>query len=298
MGKERSGNVLFAIAIVALVVSAGLIAVKEAPTEDDSTLENWVVGAGDNLTYGVTGYRDRAVVAGTAYANYTIVNITEQGSMVGGMFSTDLGNWSGDWASILGDPLLGSNLGEASIRTDFGTKHITRYVSYHAYPDVNVSDFITVYAGVESRVIYRVNISGPSFFLDAELRTSTITGLEHMDLNATGGEEVDALRPDEGELSTIYSSGGGWSVGLWDLPSGTWFNCSLEGNGSRFYFITEDNMGRMEHGSIFEYDPVMSVLDPPGTRSAVLEGGLYMVVTDSTAAEGESRDWFFLDYPS
>jgi len=38
-----------------------------------------------------------------------------------------------------------------------------------------------VYAGVESRTIYRINASGPSFFLSIDLVSSTVGVMEDLD---------------------------------------------------------------------------------------------------------------------
>lgn len=292
------GAVLFAITLIALTSAAMAISLT-SPAAVQSGEDSWAVKIGDNLTYEIAGSREGAQVTGAAYANFTEVNITGHGSMIGGFFFTDLGSWTGTGVlSGLSSPSLGFCLGQTSIRTDFGTKQVTKYISFHSDPDVNVTSVVMVYAGMESRIIYRINASAPTFFLGLDLRSATVAGLEQLDQNATRQISIDAIRPSEEGFTQIFTTPGGRSAGLWELPEGTVVNHSLEGNGSASYFFTEANIERMEHGGLLESDPAISILDPPDARSAVLGSGLYLAATDTSAAGGETREHYGFDYPA
>lgn len=298
MGKGQStGTVLFVIALVALTTAASAIWIY-SPAVAQSGQESWAVKDGDNLTYEVSGHRDGAPVTGMAYANFTEVNITENGRSVAGYFSTYLGDWTVEGVSrALSDPSLGNCVGQQAISTQFGEKYVTRCISFSPDTGGNESSFIVVYAGVESRIIYQINVSGPSFFLTFGLVSSTVEGTENLDLKAKAHLTLDVHRPEE-RWTMNYEGGGASSFGVWDLPEGTLFSYSLEGNGSTFLLFDEGNIHDMEHGGTLEFDPDISILDPPGSRSKVLNGGLCMVVTfingDSDGAEEE----FILTYPS
>ena len=54
----------------------------------------------------------------------------------------------------------------------------------------------------------------------------------------------------------------------------------------------------MERGGVLESDPTMSLLNGNGSHSAMLDAGLYIVVTDASAATGDTREHFEIEMPS
>lgn len=154
-----------------------------------------------------------------------------------------------------------------------------------------------MYSGVESRTIYRINVSGPSVFLTCELEGCPVDNMRGLDVHAIDGLAINLPRPN-GAYAETYGVHGATSIGVWDLPEGTIFNNSLEGNGSAFFRFNQYNIDHMEHGGVIEFDPEPSVLDPLGVRSKVFGGGLCMVVTVATSTTGETTEQFDLRYPS
>lgn len=298
MGKVRGkGAVLFAIAMVTLASAALAITIKSTDAAQ-SWHGSWAVRAGDNLTYEISGLRDGAPVTGTAYANFTVVNVTENGSSVGGHHYTDLGDWTGSGINAaLSNPSMGSCVGQQVILTEFGDKHVTRCIDLRADGPENTTTFIVTYAGVDSKVIYRVNVSGPSFFLSLDLVGSTVEEMNKLGRRAAANLVLETYRPQERFVEN-YQGGGISRVGVWDLPAGTLFNYSLEGDGSTFLVFDEANIYIMEHGNYLEYDPELSVLEPPGAWSKMLDGGLYMVAFYNVGNAADAREEFVLTYPT
>lgn len=95
-----------------------------------------------------------------------------------------------------------------------------------------------------------------------------------------------------------YDGGGASRVGVWDFPRGTLSDYSMTGNGSAFPLYAESDINDMEHGGALELDPDISVLDPPGVRSEILEGGLYMAVTYTIGGGSDAREESVITYPS
>ncbi len=297
MGKVRSsGTVLFVIALVALTTAASAIWIY-SPAVAQSGQESWAVKGGDNLTYEVSGHRDGAPVTGIAYSNFTEVNIAENLMIISGYHSTDLGEWVGRGVtSALGQPSMGQCLGEAKIRTDFGTKYVTRYLSYFSGPEANTSSIQMIYAGVDSRVIYRINVSAPSFFLELNLKDATIGGLQQLDRHPSA-ILPGAIRPTETDWTETFGSPGGIMSGVFDLPVGTTLTISVEGNGSRCYFFNEDDILEMENGGTLGSGPALT-LDPPGVRTWTVEGDVCMLVVDMIPAVGQTVVHISIEHPS
>jgi len=287
---ERGGYWLYIAAIaVALTMIVSMAMLTPAEEED-----RWAVQSGDVLQYDITGHLNGTAVTGTAIANFTVVNMTGHGGSVGGYFTTDLGDWTGRGVTdALSSPSRGACLGWEWIDTAFGRKAVTRYVDH--YGGNGSASVITTYAGVDSRVIYRINASGPGSFLGLELEASTVEGMEHLDTRAPADVPSGFKRPVDSEFMEIGSPGV-VLVAYWDLPAGTMLNHTLGGDGSRFYLFTEENLEHMEHGAALEHDTEMSLTSGNGTRSAILDGGRYMAVIDF-GAEG-SWQRFEITYPS
>lgn len=291
----RGGYSLYVVAIIAALLMTASFAWQQAPASEDEG--RWAVQAGDVLQYDVAGHRNGTAVSGTATANFTVVNVTEYGRSVGGYFTTDLGSWTGrGMTSVLSSPDSGECLGWERIETVYGAKAVTRYISYHGGSE-DARAFIVTYAGVDSKVIYRVNVSGPGFFLNLDLRTSTLDDPADLDIRKTVDISHSFMVPSVMNFTSV-SAAGTSSVGYWHLPDGAHLNHSMESDGSQFYLVTEENIERMEHGGVMESDSAMSLLNGGGSHSALLDSGLYIVVTDAGAAVGDTWERFEILMPS
>lgn len=293
--NERKGG--YWLYVLALIVALLMIIALSTRTAPGAEEDQWAVQSGDVLQYDISGHRNGTAVSGTATANFTVVNMVGNVGSVVGSFTTDLGSWAGEGpTSALSSPAAGACLGWEWIDTIFGSKAVTRYVSYHGEGEANAS-MITTYAGVDSKVIYRINASGAGFFLSLDLDTSTVEGMEDLDSQAPADVTSDFMLPSDTEFIERGSSGI-VLIGYWDLPTGTVLNHTLEGDGARFYLFNEDNLDRMEHGAVLEYDPEMTLTSGNGTRSAVLDGGRYVAAIDFGEAAEDSWQRFELTFPS
>jgi len=288
---------LYLLALLIAMAMMAVLVIRPAPVEAEPEGGGWAVRAGDVLRYSVEGQRNGTAVVGSAIANFTTVNMTGSGGSVGGHFYSDVGNWTGKGlASALCSPSSGGCMGWERIVTAFGTKVVTKYVNYH--DDNATGPSVTmVYAGVDSRLIYRINISGLDFFLNLNLESSPVEGMEGLDTSAPADLPIGFMRPTE-DVIIEHSMPGTVFVGFWDMPAGTVFSHTLEGDGAIFYVFTERDLERMEHGGVLEGAPELSLTSGNGTRSAVLGGGLYVVVTDLTASTEITRQRLEITYPS
>lgn len=290
--EGKGGYSLYLLAFIVALLMIVSMALGAAPEDEEG---RWAVGSGDVLQYSILGHRNGAAVTGTAVANFAAVNITEGGSSTVGHFYTDLGSWTGRGAvSALSSPTSGACLGWERIETVYGAKAVTRYISYHGGNGTEAQTFIVTYAGVDSKVIYRINVSGPDFFLSLDLSTSTLDDPGRLDIKRAVDISPNFLSPTEGEFTSIIGAGIS-TVGYWHLPEGTHIDHTMESDGSLFYFVTEENIERMECGGILESDPAMSLLNGNGSHSAKLDGGLYILVTDAGAAAGDTREHFEIE---
>ena len=289
--RGKGGYSLYFLAFIVALLMMVSMTLGAAPADEG----RWAVGSGDVLQYNISGYRNGEEVAGTAVANFTVVKIAERGSSIGGYFYTDLGSWTGRGvASALSSPTSGACLGWERIETVYGAKAVTRYISYHGGNGTEAQTFIVTYAGVDSKVIYRVNVSGPGFFLCLDLSTSTLDGPERLDIGRHVDISHNFMVPSEMNFESTVPAGTS-SVGYLYLPNGAHLNHSIESDGSLFYLVTEENIGRMERGGVLESDPAMTLLNGNGSHSALLDSGLYIVVTDASAATGDTRERFEIE---
>ena len=234
-GRVKGGYSLFIVAIVASLLMIVSLIIQPAPAAEG---DGWAVKAGDVLQYSIAGQRNGTAVSGTATSNFTVVNVTGKISTVGGYFYTDLGSWAGRGVtSALSSPTSDECLGWERIETVYGAKAVTRYISYHSGNGTEAQTFVITYAGVDSKVIYRVNVSGPGFFLSLDLSTSTLDDPYRLDT----GRDVDIshsfMTPNVMNFTSIDASGT-LSVGYWYLPEGAHLSHSMESEGSLFYLVT------------------------------------------------------------
>jgi|GEM_PF-1757095 len=296
--EEKGGYWLYIVAITVVLIMIVSMAIQAPAKEGD----RWVVQSGDVLQYDITGHLNGTAVTGTATANFTVVNMTGNIGTVGGFFTTDLGSWAGGAVrSALSEPRSGACLGGDRIDTIYGAKAVTKYISYEMVSKSEAQAFVITYAGVDSRVIYRINVSGPSFFFSLDLRNSTLSDPADLDARKAVNIPHNFIIPNDKDNAAngIIVSGdkgsnftyaiGASFVGYWHLPKGAHLNHSMESDGALFYLVTEENIERMEHGGVLESDPTMSLLNGNGSNSALLEGGLYLVVMDAGMAFGEVK---------
>lgn len=284
--RRRQGSVLDALLVMSGAIAAGVV-VMDAQTPKEYGGEGAAFSAGVLLYYHVEGVREGKPFGGTMYFNVTNYSHKEGHLSYGIGYDEELADWSQD---TLGSNIIafsGHSTGGQWIHTAFGEKYTERLISYEDPPESNNSNFCVGYTGGESRITYRMNISGVDYHACMELMDTTVEGMEAWD-EKVWAVSLDPYQPME--LTTYdMPEPAGIMFQFWKLPCEGDLNLTGEGSGSVIYLFNESNMRNMESGGYLEFDEHISLPTGEGIRRAMIQPGYYLLVFDTEGAVGPSR---------
>jgi|GEM_PF-3038467 len=280
-GEDATPSQIFAIVIVVILFvgsfGAALIFVNSSIAEPGS---RFVLKTGDYFRYRVTGSNESAPISTFAQMNLTFYQsngyLTTYST---GGYSGPLPQAASKWISYALDR-HGMVVDTELIHTDFGAKKVTKTIFFEE------PSFLIQYAGIESEIVYRLDISGPSCYVSLDLEETNATGIQVMDHPAYN-KDLHAMYTTDNYIATKSSPPVVATILVirderFDLHLAT----TLSGNVSLVAF-TDDDIQAMTEGGYLRVNETLSI-NGLGESSSIIEADeVVLVQLDCTKVEAE-----------